>query len=121
MRLCSLRWVGQSVVSCGGAGISMCERVSHRRRARKVDSRVSGVPRVCVRVTVARCGCGRPGTAGGAVRLAHLAWSRAFPNPAGDEPERYISCRILLIMHEGDHDGGSVPAGNEPLKRANAQ
>eukprot|EP00964_Phaeocystis_antarctica_P150079 scaffold117421_cov75-Phaeocystis_antarctica.AAC.1 len=78
MRLCSLR---QNVVSCGGPGIRMCERVSDRRRAPKVDSRDSGVPRVCMRVIVARCGCGRPGTAGGAVRLAHLAGHVLFQTP----------------------------------------
>eukprot|EP00964_Phaeocystis_antarctica_P031542 scaffold17838_cov55-Phaeocystis_antarctica.AAC.1 len=40
---------------------SLCERVIDRRRAPKVDSRDSGVPRVRVGVTVARCGCGPRG------------------------------------------------------------
>eukprot|EP00964_Phaeocystis_antarctica_P126834 scaffold90506_cov63-Phaeocystis_antarctica.AAC.2 len=49
---------GCACAVCGGWG-----RVW--RRAPKVGSGDSGVPRVCMRVTVARGGCGRPGTAGG--------------------------------------------------------
>ena len=75
---CGRVWRVEEVL---GVSSGLCERVSDRRRAPKVGSGDSGVPRVSVRVTVARCGCGRPGTAGGAVRLAHLPGHVLFPTP----------------------------------------